>query len=108
MIGALGVLADESVNLVVGLNVRTRLNLVFDEGSERRLLENLARQTHAGAKFLPIVGVGHVIERDLGWIGRITRSQTDPPARFRSHRAGMGLKPVALSGGLTVIAHGNG
>ena len=50
MVGALGVLADEGVELVVALDMRARRDLAAAIGVEGRLAEDLAGQPDAVAE----------------------------------------------------------
>ena len=69
--------ADEGVDLVVGLHRRARLDFVLHEGFERRLREDLARQAQSRAELDPIVRVAHVIEQDLRIFGRVGAAHGD-------------------------------
>ena len=64
MIGAFGVLADEGVEFVVGLDRRARLDFLAPIGVECGLAENLARDADAVAEIDPVLRVGHVAEAD--------------------------------------------
>ena len=76
VIGAFGVLADEGVELGVGLHLRPRLDLVADVGREGVLREDLARQADAGAEVLPVLLVAHVVEADPRRVGRDRRERS--------------------------------
>ena len=80
MVGALGMLADDSVELVIALRLSARLDFLATVGRKGLLRENLARQTDAGAKILPILVMGHVVEDNPGRGVGITAVQADRAA----------------------------
>jgi len=63
---------------------------------ERRLRENLAGQSHAGAHFSPVVRLAQVVEQDSRLVARIARAQAHPAAALGAHRPHMRLKSVFL------------
>ncbi len=106
MVGALGVLADEIVELVVALHLAAGRNLAAAIGIEGGLPENLARQPDAVAEVAPVVRMRHVVEADFRLRPRVGRAQRDRAARLRAHRPDMRLEAVRLGRGLAVVAHG--
>ena len=95
MVGALHLLADEGVELVVGLHAGARLDLVAGIGREGGLGEDLAGEPDAAAEVAPVLLVGHVVEADRRRLGRVGALQPDRAARGRAHRADMRLEAVA-------------
>src|SRR5205085_12254239 len=65
MVGAFAMLADEGVNLTIRLHVFAGLDFASGVFLHDRLLEQFAGEAHAGAEFLPVIGMGHVVEQDL-------------------------------------------
>ena len=107
MIGAFGVFADEVIQLIICLRLRTGLDFVAHEGFEGILSKDFARQADALAEIDPVAFLAHVVEADHGIISRIRAPQADRAARLGSHGSDMGLKAMTLRGCLPVIAHGD-
>src|SRR3984885_9042958 len=55
----------EGVDLLVGLNLGTGLELAAPVAIERRLRKDLPREAHAGAHLGPVIGLAQVVELDL-------------------------------------------
>ncbi len=60
---------------------------------------------HAGSKFLPVVGVGHVIELDNRRIAGIGGTQAHKPARLGAHGPDVNLEAVGRRRGFAIVAH---
>ena len=96
MIGALDLLADERIDLLVRLHLGARLQLAPAVAIESALGKDLARQAHAGAHLDPVVGLAQIIEADRGLLARIGRLEPDAAAALRAHRPHVRLKSVLL------------
>ena len=73
-------LAEEGVDLVVGLHGRARLDLRPAIGVEGLLGEDLAGQPHAVAEIRPVLLMAHIVEADarIGLVGSADFSVTAP------------------------------
>src|SRR6516164_1733185 len=96
MKGALGLGADERIDLLVGAHLLAGLYLTCAVSIEGRLGEDLARETHAGAHLDPVLFTRHVIEEDDRLIRRRCRSQPHPSGAARAHGPDVRLKAVLL------------
>src|SRR4029077_10310866 len=88
-----------------GHHRRSRLQLAAPIAIESRLREDLARQAHAGAHLLPVLGSGHVVEADPGLVERLGGSQAHPPLAARAHWPRVRLKAVLARECRAVIIH---
>ena len=101
-------LADEGVDLRIGLNCASRLDFrpgVFQHGG---LLEQFAGEADAGAELLPVIGMGHVIEQNFWRRLGVATPHADVAPRLAAHGANVNLEAVAAEGKLAVIADGGG
>ena len=94
MVRALHVLADELIDLLVGLNVRARLDLPASIPIERRLRKDLTCQPYARAHLEPVVRVRHVVEEDLRLRERLGRGEPHPALGFGAHGSGVRLESM--------------
>src|SRR5690606_7448618 len=99
-------IADELVELRVGLFVDAGIELATTIGVERRLRENLAGEADRGAELDPVVRMRHVIEEDARLVARIARPQANPAAALAAHWPDMDLEPVAAGNGIAVVGNG--
>ena len=104
MVGALHLLADEVVELLIALGLGARLYLASGEGLHGGLAEDLPRHADAGPEVLPVLLLRHVVELDLRPLLGIGGAQPHPAARGRAHRADVGLEAVRLGRRLAVVA----
>src|SRR5688572_29939522 len=105
MVGAFGMAANVGVDMLIGGGGFARLNLTALISGESGLGENFACEVHAGSKFLPVVGVGHIIELDDRRIAGIGGAQAHIPARLSTHGPDVNLEAVGRRRGLTIVAH---
>jgi hypothetical protein len=97
VVGALHLLTDEGVDLLVRVDIRTRLDLPAAIGLEGLLREDLAGKPQAGAHLNPVVRMAHVVELDAGVLPRAAaRTATGLPRQLLRHgRRGV----VTVAGG---------
>ena len=62
MIGALHFRTHEGVDLLVGLNLISRLQLPSAVAIERRLRKDFPREPHARAHLGPVIGLAQIVE----------------------------------------------
>ena len=105
VVGALDLLADEAVELVVARSAAAPgwISLA-GVGAEGGLGEDLAGQPDAVAEVAPVLRVRHVVEADRRGGDRVGALQADGAAGGRAHRADMGLEAVAVDRGAAVVA----
>ncbi len=108
VVGTFQMFTQEGVDLRIGLNLFTRLDFRTAELVEGFLAENLAREAHAMAEFLPVFCMAHIVETDHRVVLRIGRSKLNVAAGFRQVVADMHLEAMALSGSLAVVGNGDG
>ena len=72
------------------------------------LAKNLTGQADATAKFIPIIGMRHIVELNARCRHRIRGPQCYRSARFAAHRADMGLKSMPRRHCTAIIAHRDG
>ena len=105
MIGAFQFGFQEGVDTGVGLTRSTRSKLGAAKGRKGSLGENLAGQADAGAHFLPVIGMCHVIELHPRQVFGGGAAQFHPAPAFRPLGADMDLKAVAAGHRLAVIGY---
>src|SRR2546423_12676716 len=82
-----------------------RSDLAATKAIESRLREDLARQPHAGAHLLPVLGSGHVVEADPRLVERHGGPQAHPALALRAHRPHVRLKAVLARQRRAVVVH---
>ena len=108
VVGALPLLPDEVQDLLVGLHLLARGQLVASQGLHGRAIEDAPGTTDGLHPLAPVLLGGEVVKQDGRVLLRVGGLDPHVPSRVGEGGAHMHLVAVAVVGRLAVVADGDG